>query len=165
MREVTLAEVPDALGPVFEAGDPLAKGRTWERRHLAIMGEIVAAIAAGEYDQLRAHLCPDVTLEIAAPPSVPWVRNAAGVDEVIAAVRHNFRTLRDQRPTPLALAAQGDTVMIMARESGTWVANGQPYETMLSQQWTFRDEKLACIRSVAAFVVPEERARERPAAG
>lgn len=165
MREVTLAEVPEALGPVFEAGDPLAKGRTWERRNLALMGEMVAAIAAGDYDQLRGHLCPDVTLEIAAPPSVPWVRRASGADEVIAAVRHNFRTLRDQRPTPLSIAAQGDTVMIMARESGTWVANGAPYAAMLSQQWTFRGEKLACIRSVAAFVTPEEHQGEETAAG
>ncbi|HYH79558.1 MAG TPA: nuclear transport factor 2 family protein [Longimicrobium sp.] len=164
MTEVSLAEVPGALGPAFEAGDPLAAGRTRERRHLGVMGEIVGAIAAGEYDELRELLCPDVTLEITVPPSVPWVRHAAGVDEVIAAVRHNFATLRDQRPTPLALAAQGDTVMVMARETGTWTANDEPYEAMLSQQWTFRDEKLALMRSVAAFTRPESRERERPAA-
>lgn len=157
MREVSLAEVPEALGPAFEEGDPLAPGRTRERRHVALMGEIVSAIAAGEYDELREHLCSDVTLEIGAPGTVPWVRQASGVDEVIAAVRHNFRTVRDQRPTPLALAAQGDTVMIMARESGTWAVNGEPYEALLSQQWTFRGEKLACIRSVAAFTSPRQR--------
>ena len=152
MKEVSLAEVPGALGPVFEAGDPLAAGRTRERRNVALIGEIVGAIAAGDYEHVRGHLTPDVTMEIAAPSSVPWVRNATGADEVLAAVRHNFGTLRDQRPTPLALTAQGDTVMVMARETGTWVASGEPYTALLSQQWTFHGEKLACIRSVAAFV-------------
>lgn len=157
MKEMSLAEVPQALGPVFEAGDPLAAGRTRERRHVAMMGEIVGAIAAGSYHELRGFMTPDVTLEIAAPATIPWVRHAAGADEVIAAVTHNFRTVRDQRPAPLALVAQGDTVMVMARESGTWAASGEPYEGMLAQQWTFRDEKLACIRGVVAFATARDR--------
>jgi uncharacterized protein len=156
MKEMSLAEVPQALGPAFEAGDPLAAGRTRERRHVAIMAEIIAAIAAGSYVDLRGYMTPDVTLEIAAPATIPWVRHAAGADEVIAAVTHNFRTVRDQRPTPLALTAQGDTVMVMARESGTWVASGEPYEALLAQQWTFRDEKLACIRGVVSYATPRD---------
>lgn len=164
MTEISsLADVPGALVPAFEAGDPLAVGRTRERANVAIMGRIVAAIAEGSYEELRGHLAPDVTLEIAAPATLPWVRHARGPDEVVAAVRHNFGTLRDQRPTPLALAAQGDTVMVMARESGTWAASGEPYEALVSQQWTFRDNRLACVRSVAAFTPNPERDRAQPA--
>lgn len=163
MGEMTLAEVPEALGPVFEKGDPLAAGRTQERRYVAIMGQIVGAIAEGNYDELRNHLSPDVTLEIAAPPTIPWVRQATGVDEVVAAVAHNFRTVREQRPTPLALAAQGDTVIVMARERGIWAASGEPYEVLLSQQWTFRGQQLACFRSVAAFTAPDSSAAQASA--
>ena len=164
MTEISsLADVPEALVPAFEAGDPLAVGRTRERANVAIMGQIVAAIAAGSYEELRGLLAPDVTLEIAAPATIPWVRHARGIDEVVAAVRHNFGTLRDQRPTPLALAAQGDTVMVMARETGTWTASGEPYEGLVSQQWTFRGDRLACIRSVVAFAPNPERVHRKPA--
>lgn len=151
MTEMSLAEVPQALGPAFVASHPDAAERVMEHRNLEVMGEIIHAIAAGSYREIAAHLAPDVTMEIAAPLAIPWVRNATGIDEVIAAVTHNFRTVRDQRPTPLALVAQGDTVMIMARENGVWASSGEPYEGMVAQQWAFRDHKLACIRSVAAF--------------
>jgi ketosteroid isomerase-like protein len=152
MTQVTLDQVPEALGPVFEAGDPASAAKEREREHVAIISEMFRAIAAGRCEEMRRHLAPDVTLQIVAPRRAPWVRRAEGADEMIAAVEKNFRATHDQRPEPLALVAQGDTVMVMGRETGRWADDDEPYEVLLAQQFTFRDGRLVCFRSVAGEV-------------
>jgi hypothetical protein len=57
--------------------------------------------------------------------------------------------VREQRTEPLSLVSQGDTVMVMARESGRFADDGEPYEVMLAQQFTFGgDGRLVGFRSV-----------------
>ena len=152
MTQVTLDQVPEVLGPAFEARDPQHGGREQERRNVAIISDMFREIAAGRFDQVHRYLAPDVTFEIVAPPSVPWVRRAEGADAVAAAVAENFRRTLDQRPEPLALVAQGDTVMVMARETGRWAEDGQPYRVMFAHQFTFDRDRLVCFRSVAGEV-------------
>ena len=150
MKPVSLEKVPDELDAAFVAGDPDSAGKTQEQASVECLGRMVAAIAAGRFEELRGWLDPDVTFEIAGPTGLSWVGRAQGADAVAAAIAANFRTVRDQRTEPLALVAQGDTVMVMARESGRWVETGEPYEMVLAQQFTFRDGRLAAFRSVVA---------------
>lgn len=150
MTQVSLAQVPESLGTAFVAGDPEIGAKVEERANVEILGQMFHAIAAGRFEELRGFMAPDVTFELAAPAWIPWVRRAAGADEVTGAVAANFATVRDQRPEPLGLTAQGDTVMVMGRETGRWVESGEPYEVLLAQQFTFRDGRLAAFRSVAA---------------
>lgn len=150
MTQVPLAGVPDALGPAFTAGDPESGSRAAEQKNVDLISRMFQAIAAGRFDELRGWMAPDATFELAAPAGFPWVRRAAGADDVTAAVAANFATTRDQHPEPLALVAQGDTVMVMARETGRWAETGEPYGTLLAQQYSFRDGKLATFRSVVA---------------
>lgn len=156
MSQRTLSEVSEALEPAFEADDPASGAKEREREHVALLARMIDLIAAGRFDRLREHLAPDVTLEIAAPPWVPWVRRAEGVDAVTDAIATNFGAVRDQRPEPLALAAQGDTILVMARESGRLADTGAPYDVVLAQQYTFRDGRLAVFRSVAAEAAHED---------
>lgn len=154
MRQVTLAEVPDVLAAEL-AGPADAGGVTDEERANGdTLRRMLAAIAGGRFSELRACLAPDVTLEIAAPPRFPWVRRAAGAEAVAEAVAHNFDTVREQMPHPLALVARGDTVMIMARETGRLAHSGEAYDVLLAQQFTFRDGLLAVFRSTAADAAP-----------
>ena len=152
MRQVTLPHVPEVLGPAFEAGDPQSGDKAQERENVERMGQMFHAIARGRFDELRHLMAYDVAYEIAAPPHVPWVRRALGPEEVADAIAANFRSVRDQRSTPLALVSQGDTVMVMGHETGCFVASGDAYEVMLSQQYTFRDGRLAVFRSVVSDV-------------
>ena len=152
MRQVTLAEAPEELRTAFAEGDPASAGKEREGTNVELLGRLIAAIAAGRFDELRGILAPDVTFEIAAPPRFPWVRRAAGVDETIAAIAANFGTVRDQRPEPLGLVAQGDDVMVMARETGRWAETGEAYEVLLAQHYSFRDGRLVGFRSVGAEV-------------
>lgn len=150
MRQVTLAEVPDMLAT--ELADPANAGPATdeERANAETLQHMLAAIADGRFGELRAYFTPEVTLEIAAPAHLPWVRRAEGADAVAEAVAHNFSTVREQMPHPLALVARGDTVMIMARETGRLADSGEAYDVLLAQQFTFRDGRLAVFRSTAA---------------
>jgi ketosteroid isomerase-like protein len=158
MTQLPLAQVSEALAPAFAAGDPDNESKVLERANVERIGQMVHAISRGRFDELRQHLAYDVTYEMAVPARVPWVRQALGPEDVTNAIAANFRSVRDQRTEPLALVSQGDTVMVMARESGHFAESGEPYEVLLSQQYTFRDGRLAAFRSVVGEVAtPGER--------
>jgi ketosteroid isomerase-like protein len=153
MTQVSLAEIPQVLGPAFAAGDAGAAAKAQEQANVERIGRMVHCIAQGRFDELREQLAPEVTYEMAAPPSVPWRRSAFGVDEVAATIEENFAAVCEQRTQPLSLVSQGDTVMVMARESGRFVDGGEPYEILLAQQFTFGgDGRLAAFRSVVGEV-------------
>lgn len=150
MRQVTLAEVPDALGTAFAADDPASEAKERERTNVDRLGRIFQAIAAGRFDELRDLLAPDVTFELAGPARLCWVSRAEGADDVAAAIAANFGRVRDQRPEPLSLVAQGDEVMVMARETGRLAETGEEYRILLAQRYSFRDGRLAAFHAVAA---------------
>lgn len=150
MTQGSLQEMPPVLDRAFQDGDAASEVKVQERGNVELLGRLVYAISQGRYDEVREQLAPDVTYEAVAPAHVPWVRSAAGVDEVAAAIESNFGKVCEQRPEPLSLVCQGDTLMVMARETGRWVESGEPYETMVAQQYTFRDGKLAAFRSITA---------------
>lgn len=152
MAQVPLARVPETLEPAFAAGDPDNEAKVQERANVERIGQMVHAIARGRFDELRQHLAYDVVYEISAPERVPWVRHALGPEDVADAIAANFRAVQDQRTEPLSLVSQGDTVMVMARESGRFTDSGEPYEVMLAQQFTFRDGRLAAFRSVTGEI-------------
>src|SRR5688572_19079669 len=102
MRQVSLAEVPEELGTGFAAAGARGRATEEERANAESLQRMLRAIASGSYDELRELLAPDVTLEIAAPRRFPWIRRAAGADAVVEAIAHNFSTVRDQMPHPLA---------------------------------------------------------------
>ena len=150
MTQVSLAEIPQTLGPVFMAGDPAADGKAQERSNVERIGRMVYAISQGRWDELREQLAPDVAYEMAAPARFPWRRTASGADEVAAAIQENFASVSEQRTQPLSLVSQGDTVMVMAREAGRLVDSRQRYDILLAQQFTFGgDGRLVGFRGVA----------------
>jgi ketosteroid isomerase-like protein len=146
MRQVTLAEVPKVLSDDFAASYATDE----EQTNGELLRRILEAVAAGRFDELRGWMAPDVSLELAAAPRFPFVRRAEGVDAVIEAIAHNFSTVAGQMPEPLAVVAQGDTVMVMARETGRLVETGERYALLLAHQFTFREGRLVLSRSVSA---------------
>lgn len=148
MAGVSLEQVPQALGTAFAEGDPAHVWRVQEAANVEVLGRMVQAIAARQFDELRAHLADDVSYEIAVPASLPFVRQASGLDEVMGALAHNFNAVSEQRTEPLSVVSQGDTVMVMARETGRMADTGVAYQALLAQQFTFREGKLAVFRAV-----------------
>lgn len=78
MTRVTLDRVPQVLEPAFAAGDPACDEKPQERANVELLGQMFHAIAQGRFEELRNLLTYDATLEIAAPPRVPWRRSALG---------------------------------------------------------------------------------------
>ena len=148
MAGVPLDKFSQALGDSFAGGDPAHAGRMQESANVELLGRMVQVIATRRFQDLREHLAEDVSYEIAVPASLPFVRHASGVDDVLSAIMYNFSVLSEQRTEPLAVVSQGDTVMMMARESGRMADTGVPYQALLAQQYTFRGGKLAVFRSV-----------------
>lgn len=146
MRQVTLAEVPKVLSDDFASSYVTDQ----EQTNGELLQRILEAIAARRYDELRGWMAPDVSFELATAPRFPFVRRAEGVEAVIEAIAYNFSTVTEQMPQPLAVVAQGDTVMVMARETGRLVESGEPYELLLAHQFTFREGRLVLSRSVSA---------------
>jgi ketosteroid isomerase-like protein len=145
MAQVPLEQFPEAMDAAYAAGDP---SRGQEDAHVGLIGRMLGLVSQGRFGELRGFMTDDVTYEIAVPATLPWVRRAAGVDNVINALAANFAHVHEQRTEPLALVSQGDTVMMMARETGRMTDTGVPYQALLAQQYTFRDGRLAVFRSV-----------------
>jgi ketosteroid isomerase-like protein len=153
MEQVSLDRIPEVLIPAFAAGDDVADARVQERENVERIGRMVHLISQGRFGELREHLSPEVEYEMGAPESIPWCRRARGADAVAAAIAGNFASVREQRTQPLSLVSQGDTVMVMARESGRFADSGEPYEVLLAQQFTFDAEgQLAAFRAVTGYV-------------
>ena len=148
MAGVPLDKFSKALGESFAEGDTAHVWRMQETANVELLGRMVHVIAERRFQDLRPHFTDDVSYEIAVPASLPFVRQAAGVDDVVSAIMYNFSVLSEQRTQPLAVVSQGDTVMVMARENGRMADTGVPYQALLAQQFTFRDGKLAVFRSV-----------------
>jgi len=152
MTEIPLALVARSFGAAFMAGDPASAAKEPERANVDHLARLVHAISSGRFDEFRALLADDVEYELLGPPGSPWPFRVRGADAVTAAIEENFASVAEQMPEVLAMSAQGDTVMLMARERGRWRATGAPYEHLLAQQFTFRDGQLSVFRSVVGEV-------------
>jgi ketosteroid isomerase-like protein len=105
---------------------------------------------------LLGEMDPEVGLEIHAPVLFPWIRRAKGIDQVRAAVLHNFSTVEAQQTKVLAVVAQGHVVDVTLQETGRIRATQQPYEVVGVQQFVFRDGKVLEFREFVAHWTPEE---------
>lgn len=147
-QQVPLDQVPAAMEAAFADGDPAHTERVQESANVELLGRMIQAVAAGDFHALREHFADEVTYEIAVPAALPFIRHARGAEDVIGAIAFNFGVLKDQRTEPLSLVSQGDTIMMMARETGRMADTGVAYQALLAQQYTFRGGKLAVFRSV-----------------
>ena len=134
------------LTRLFEDGDPDALARPRERGHVECVSRVFGAVVAADYDAFAAELTDDVEIEIHGAADLPFIRRARGRVEARELVAHNFAALADQEPRIVSLTAQGDTMVVIGRETGRVRATGKPYDLHFIYQFTFREGKLAKIR-------------------
>lgn len=121
------------------------------QQHVRTLEEQLEAIQRGDFDSVLEHAHADVTLEIFAPPEFTWIRRANGLAELRAAMVQNFEAVGDQRPELRDIFAERDTVILFGRERGVNRATGTPYDLEFVERFTFRDQRLAAVRIVAAY--------------
>ncbi len=127
------------LRPAFEAGDSLAVHKEAERGNVVKVEAMYDAIARVDSEALKNLLAEDVVLEMAGPPDSPTAGRWEGRDQALAGAARNYGRLDNQRPELLTLVAQGDTVVIVARERGCVRATGREYDMPWMHVITFRD--------------------------
>jgi ketosteroid isomerase-like protein len=88
----------------------------------------------------------DVCLDIDAPSMPAFHGITRGRDEVLATIERNFSQVGEQAPEVREVVVRGDTVVVLSRESGQVVADGQPYLMSWLQFFTFREGRLCLIR-------------------
>jgi ketosteroid isomerase-like protein len=120
-------------------------------QNLRSIQHLIDAIGRNDLDEAIANAHDDVRFEIYAPLEFQWIRQATGVKELKAALRHNFGLLAEQHPEITTLTAQGDTVVLIGREHGRVKATGEPYRMQFVQRFLFRDGRLASVTVIAAY--------------
>ncbi len=138
----------DSIDPAFRAGGPDVADEEIHERNVARVQLAFAAVGRGDFDALVDLCRDDVVLDIAGPPSIPFVGVWKGRDEVVAAIRRNFAMLESQRPEIESLSAQGEHVVVILRERGRIVATGADYSVRGAQVFTFEDGKLRRVREI-----------------
>jgi ketosteroid isomerase-like protein len=73
------------------------------------------------------------------------------------AVEHNFGSIFDQRPEVATVVAQEYVVGLIGGEQGRIRETGQEYDVEFVHRFTFRDERQASVRIIAARAVEAAR--------
>jgi ketosteroid isomerase-like protein len=130
---------------IFEFGDPDIATKTLEQSNLASLMQVYQTIVSADLAGYFNSLTEDVTLEIVGPKELGFTGHWEGRDAVLQATLQNFGKLEEIAPEVTSVVAQGDTVIVIAKESGRIRETEQSYVVHWVQQFTFREGKLARI--------------------
>jgi ketosteroid isomerase-like protein len=124
---------------VTAAGDPQT-----------VLHTAFSAIVQGNFDAFGESVADDVELNICGfgPIDGTW----RGRKDVVEATRKNFALLAGQQPEIEAIAAQGDCVAVLLRESGVLRSSGEAYSIRGVQWFTFAEGKIKRIDEIAASI-------------
>jgi len=152
MAQKSMVEVAGKYDGSFLEGDSAAAKKELERRNVERMGALVEALGRDDFEKVRTLVHDDVTLAIVAPEEVRFIREAEGVEAFVDVCRRNYAMLGEMNPVVQSVVAQGEVVLCILRDRGSYAADGAPYATYAAQELTFRDGKLA---RVWEMILPE----------
>ena len=138
----------DDVAAKFAAGDPDVGAKTVENERVRCVQLMYHAIARGAFAEMLQLTTDDFTLEIVGPETSKVVGCWQGHAEVLSAVNRNFSHFTEQSPHVETVVAQGDTVIVVAREQGKLVATGRTYHTRWVHIFTFASDRVAKVRQI-----------------
>ena len=148
---MTLLNVDDfiaRLTAAFHDGDPHVAHKQVEGENVRALADQYRALGAGDVAAAAATFADDVVLEIIGPRGAPFVGRWEGRDRVVEALGVNFSQVADMMPEVHTVTAQGDTVVVVARERGRYLPTGRWYDVHWVQVFRFRDGRLAHVREI-----------------
>jgi uncharacterized protein len=152
MDQMTTASFIEQLPLAFRDGDPGAAAKRIEAENVRLLQEQYRAIARRDFAAALAYFADDVQFEVHGPKDLPFAGQWNGRAEMATALAKNFALVADQRPVIQHLVAQGDTVVVFARETGRFVETERPYDVHFVQLFQFRDGKVVRVREVCGHV-------------
>jgi ketosteroid isomerase-like protein len=144
----TQSKFIDQLEQAFHRGDATSAHKAEEVRNVQRLVEQYRSIARGDFAAVLDSWDDEIDYEIHGPAGSLLVGYWHGKNNVAAAVARNFGALQDQEAEVISLVAQGDTIVILARERGKVRATGKPYNCHWVQFFTFADDKLKRFRAL-----------------
>jgi hypothetical protein len=132
----------------FAQGDPGHAEKDAEAHHVQVLIEQYQAIMRGDVAAILASMTEDVEMEVIGPPALPWSGRWKGRDNVLAALGSNLSTIESHHLEVQSVTAQGDTVVVVAREQGVYLPSGRPYEVHWVQLFTFANGQLKRFREI-----------------
>lgn len=139
----------DSFHTAFQHGDTNVASKSGEADNTRLVEQMYRLIAQSDFKALGGMLADDVVFEVVGSLGNPLVGYTKGRNQVVEAARKNFHLLEDQKPEIQTVVAQGDTVVVMARERGRFAATGKEYDFYWVQFFTFKDGKVIRIRELA----------------
>lgn len=139
----------DGLHAAFRAGDAGVDQKLEEAQNVRHVEDILRILVRKDFAALNHVFADDVVLEIIGATGNPMAGETRGCQQVIEATRNNFALLEDQRVQVESVVAQGDTVVLVAREQGRFVTTGREYDFHWVQVYRFEKDKLIHIRELA----------------
>jgi len=148
MNSVTVNHFINQLRSAYETGDENAAAKTIEAANVELVQKLYRTVTAGDFEGFLASLAEDVEFENIGPSVIPFSGRWRGRSEVGAATKRNFAVVEDQCPEVLTLVAQGDTVIIVAREQGRIRSTGRKYDMHWVQMFTLRNGQVVRFRQI-----------------
>src|SRR5262249_2117835 len=146
--QTAMVRFADKLNEAFREGDADIGNKRVEASNVGVLEAQYRALSAGDFATALAKFADDIEFEILGPPAMPFAGSWRGRDEVASVLGHNFSQVADQEPEIRSVTAQGDTVVIMAREKGRYVPTGRTYDLNWVQVFQFRDGQVVRIREL-----------------
>ena len=123
--------------------------------HVTSVQEAYAAFGPRAVPFIIGLSAPDVEMDSRYPAAVPFggiFRGHAGVGQFFSAIAASIELVRFE---PQRFLGKGDEVVVLGREEGTVRATQRPFVNEWVHVWTFRDGKLARIRSYTDTLAAE----------
>lgn len=144
---------PGRLDAAFFAHDPRAGDKQQELENVHRVEQMLATLATRNMELMRDYFADDMEMEILATPESGMAGRHHGLPSVLEAMQNNFSMVEEQKPEVEMVEAEGDQVIVTAKERGRIRATGQEYEVRLKHIFTFRDGKVVGMREI---VNPED---------
>jgi ketosteroid isomerase-like protein len=139
----------DTLCAAFKECDINVDSKLEEAQNVQHVVDIIRLLVGKDFSALSEVFADDVALDIIGSPVNPMAGQTKGRQQVIEVTRRNFSLLEDQRVQIESVVAQGETVVVVAREQGRFAETGGDYDFHWVQVYTFKDGKLIYIREIA----------------
>jgi ketosteroid isomerase-like protein len=127
-------------------------GEERARRNLGCLGALYDAVGRGDFDAAYGLIDADAEYCIFAAGPIPFQMSGRGSFEVQQGLRHNFSAVSFDAVSIDTLAAQGDVVVLIARQRGRWLESGVAFDERVVLEYRFRDAKILRYRG---WILPE----------
>jgi len=136
----------EALEQAFFDYDPAAADKGAEADNVRRIRRAYAGILGGNIQDFVDLLHDDIVGQIHGPASGPICGKWEGKQNFLEAIGRNFSLFDEQNPRIEGVVAQGDLVVVLARETGRFLPTGKTYDLHWVQYFHFKDGKIAHFR-------------------